>query len=407
MKLKNIKFNNHKILGNLEVGFLNKDKEILNTVVIIGENGAGKTTLLKSIYEQMDWDLKKNEKIDLKIDIQASKEEVKLIAETHCMSSESMWNDTKNKLYINEFLDDVKCGNSLSFEGENKSKVIYMPTEINFNNLNRVDRTFKYGYSFLNEINQNIASDLPSAIANAINTEVFKNEDLPPKDSIKKICNDINSIFECMNIGVKFIGLSKDEDTKPLFKDSIGNEFDIEGLSSGEKQLFIRALSLKFLNANNSIILIDEPEISLHPQWQRKIIKVYENIGQDNQLIIATHSPHVVADIKSEQLRVIRKNENGVSIVPNEQIEETYFQTSESILKYTMGLENTRSDEGQEKFNKLKTLLKQDLYDNEEFIDIYNYLKSYLGEFDKDLIAIDMEKARRKRKKEREDAKGR
>jgi hypothetical protein len=96
-----------------------------------------------------------------------------------------------------------------------------------------------------------------------------------------------------------------------------------------------------------------------------------------------------------------------VSIVPNEQIEETYFQTSESILKYTMGLENTRSDEGQEKFNKLKILLKQDLYDNEEFIDIYNYLKSYLGEFDKDLIAIDMEKARRKRKKEREDAKGR
>ena len=123
--------------------------------------------------------------------------------------------------------------------------------------------------------------------------------------------------------------------------------------------------------------------------------------------MIATHSPHVVADIKSEQLRVIRKDENGVSIVPNEQIEETYFQTSESILKYTMGLENTRSDEGQEKFNKLKTLLKQDLYDNEEFIDIYNYLKSYLGEFDKDLIAIDMEKARRKRKKEREDAKGR
>jgi AAA15 family ATPase/GTPase len=208
-----------------------------------------------------------------------------------------------------------------------------MPTEINFNNLNRVDRTFKYGYSFLNEINQDIASDLPSVIANAINTEVFKNEDLPPKESIKKICNDINSIFDCMDIGVKFIGLSKDEDTKPLFKDSIGNEFDIEGLSSGEKQLFIRALCLKFLNANNSIILIDEPEISLHPQWQRKIIKVYENIGQDNQLIIATHSPHVVADIKSEQLRVIRKNENGVSIVPNEQIEETYFQTSESIMR--------------------------------------------------------------------------
>ena len=47
MKIKNIKFNNHKILGNLEVDFLDRNKEILDTVVIIGENGSGKTTLLK------------------------------------------------------------------------------------------------------------------------------------------------------------------------------------------------------------------------------------------------------------------------------------------------------------------------------------------------------------------------
>ena len=48
MKIKNIKFNKHKILGNLEVDFLDRNKEILGTVVIIGENGSGKTTLLKS-----------------------------------------------------------------------------------------------------------------------------------------------------------------------------------------------------------------------------------------------------------------------------------------------------------------------------------------------------------------------
>lgn len=409
LKLKSIKFNNHKILGNLEVDFLNKDKEILNTVVIIGENGAGKTTLLKSIYNQMNWHSKINRNIDAKIKLLANERELKLFSsDIYDSSSLNDWNNIKDELYDFSFSEGSNYHiNENNILNEYNSKVIYMPTEINFNNLNRVDRTFKYEYSFLNEINQNVASDLPSAIANAINTEVFKNEDLPPKESIKKICNDINSIFECMDLAIKFIGLSKDEDTKPLFKDSTGNEFDIEGLSSGEKQLFIRALSLKFLNANNSIILIDEPEISLHPQWQRKIIKVYENIGQDNQLIIATHSPHVVADIKSEQLRIIKRSENGVSIIPNEELEETYLQTSESILKYTMGVGNTRSDEGEEKFNKLKTLLKQDLYDTKEFINIYNYLKSYLGEFDKDLIAIDMEKARRKRKKEREDAKGR
>ena len=45
----------------------------------------------------------------------------------------------------------------------------------------------------------------------------------------------------------------------------MGKEFDINGLSYGEKQLFLRGLSLKFLEANSSIILIDEPEISLYP----------------------------------------------------------------------------------------------------------------------------------------------
>jgi len=86
---------------------------------------------------------------------------------------------------------------------------------------------------------------------------------------------------------------------KEIFENSLGKEFDINGLASGEKQLFLRGLSLKFLEANNSIILIDEPEISLHPEWQQKIIKVYENIGINNQLIIATHSPHIVGDIKA------------------------------------------------------------------------------------------------------------
>ena len=63
--------------------------------------------------------------------------------------------------------------------------------------------------------------------------------------------------------------------------------------SSWKKQLFLRALSLKFLEVNNSIILIDEPEISLHTKWQGKIIKLYENIRENNQNIIATHSAHV------------------------------------------------------------------------------------------------------------------
>lgn len=67
-----------------------------------------------------------------------------------------------------------------------------------------------------------------------------------------------------MNLDVKLVGLSETSETKPIFRNNSGNEFDIT------------ALSLKFLEVNNSVILIDEPEISLHPQWQKKIINVYD-----------------------------------------------------------------------------------------------------------------------------------
>lgn len=67
-----------------------------------------------------------------------------------------------------------------------KSKVIYLPTEVNFNSLKSVDRTFRYKYKFRNEINENLISDLPSAIANKIYVEMIMNEDLPARESKEK-----------------------------------------------------------------------------------------------------------------------------------------------------------------------------------------------------------------------------
>lgn len=83
---------------------------------------------------------------------------------------------------------------------------------------------------------------------------------------------------------------------------------------------------------NNSVILIDEPEISLHPQWQKKIIDVYESIGKNNQFIIATHSPHIIGYIELKQLRVIKKDESGVKLVDNSELNETYGKNIGDIL---------------------------------------------------------------------------
>ena len=189
-------------------------------------------------------------------------------------------------------------------------------------------------------------------------------------------------------------------------KKYLGKEFDITGLSSGEKQLFLRALSLKFLDVNNSVILIDEPEISLHPQWQRKIIDVYKSIGENNQLIIATHSPHIVGSVKSENLRVMTKDTDGIKIINNDNLSETYGKNIGDILCTTMELDSLRNEDITDKLNKAYDLLSKNLYNTDEFKDVFNYLRKYLGDADKDIMRIRLEISIREKRNAANEEKG-
>ena len=403
MKVNGVKFKNDKVLGDLEISFCGSDNKTLDKIVLIGENGTGKTTILKEIYDLMD--IESNSKSENKIFLELEENE-KYLFKNYLLENNNNIIMEDDILYD---CADIKCldikKEAFNFEeiekDKYKSKVIYLPAEVNFNSLKRVDRTFRYKYKFRNEINENLISDLPSAIANKIYVEMIMNEDLPARESREKVCKEVNSIFESMDLDVELIGLSKDEDTVPIFRNIEGKEFDISGLSSGEKQLFLRALSLKFLNVNNSIILIDEPEISLHPRWQRKIINVYENIGENNQLIIATHSPHIIGNVTKEQIRILKRDKEGIKVMNYEELDETYGRTVESILMEIMGIVNTRNEETAEKIEILRNLVREDKYESKEFEELYEVLRGYLGNLDIDLNLIDMEIKRRRNKKEK------
>lgn len=65
-------------------------------------------------------------------------------------------------------------------------------------------------------------------------------------------------------------------------------------LSSGEKQMLIILTSVLVRNRRPGIMIMDEPEISLHFDWQRRMIEDILMLNPNLQLIIATHSPAVV-----------------------------------------------------------------------------------------------------------------
>jgi len=77
-------------------------------------------------------------------------------------------------------------------------------------------------------------------------------------------------------------------------------EIGLSTLSSGEKHvlwIFIET----FLAKGNSI-LIDEPELSMHVDWQRELIKTMRQLNPSAQIILATHSPEIMADASDDRI---------------------------------------------------------------------------------------------------------
>ncbi len=71
-------------------------------------------------------------------------------------------------------------------------------------------------------------------------------------------------------------------------------EINLYELSYGEKQLLLILLTVLVQDGRNSIMFMDEPEISLHFDWQKDLINYIVELNPNCQLIIATHSPALI-----------------------------------------------------------------------------------------------------------------
>ena len=95
-------------------------------------------------------------------------------------------------------------------------------------------------------------------------------------------------------------------------------KFNISATELGEG--IQNALVLSILQAfeerrkKGAILLIEEPEMFLHPQMQRSLYRTIRRIGESNQLIYTTHSPHFVAVPDYHEVLLVRKDDNGTSV---------------------------------------------------------------------------------------------
>ncbi len=103
-----------------------------------------------------------------------------------------------------------------------------------------------------------------------------------------------------------------------------GSKFLVSEASSGEKELLTYLFAVYALNVRNAVIVVDEPELHLHPRWQRSLYRLFERLSAStgNQFILATHSPTFVSPksiqyvsrvyTDAQRSRVIRLNSAGL-----------------------------------------------------------------------------------------------
>lgn len=98
---------------------------------------------------------------------------------------------------------------------------------------------------------------------------------------------ELNSLFGATHKSVEF-----DKNNSMVFRKN-GKIITPYRLSTGEKQVLIILLKVILPKENSCILLLDEPELSLHLAWQLKLIDIIQSLNENCQIIIATHAPGI------------------------------------------------------------------------------------------------------------------
>ena len=125
-----------------------------------------------------------------------------------------------------------------------------------------------------------------------------------------------------------------------------GQRYSFEECSSGEKHILYAFLNIARYIHENSLILIDEPEISLHPNWQMRYISALKQLFREYSschFIITSHSPYLVSDLNSESSSLIVLNtEEGIRTAKTLDY-STYAWSTENILYNVFHVRTTRN----------------------------------------------------------------
>ena len=255
-------------------GYISVDWQLRRGVnVLSGINGSGKSSILQAFAQLLKYGYYKNEQKPLaKIEVYLENGK-KIVSDTAAPSGVADKEYYSNVNVISTFDASLKTSESVRKLTDNK-----VNSDLDWD-LYQVEAKFlKYQLAMgKRAIELLMRGNRPEEVSSLM--------------SRKTLFYDVMDAF--FKESGKVIERDKDE---IRFRDKNGRPLSPYQLSSGEKQLVIILTTVLCQNGEPYILLMDEPEISLHFDWQKKLIGAVMRLNPALQLILTTHSPAVVME---------------------------------------------------------------------------------------------------------------
>ncbi|WP_342503481.1 AAA family ATPase [Lysinibacillus sp. FSL L8-0126] len=324
LKIQGLDINKINGIGNLKIQF----NPFLN--IICGANGVGKTTILECIHDA----LKSNERINIRL------------------KKNLVWGKSGYYIYGESDFGNYFKERDLDIEkryvdGKTGKEFLYFNIfRTQYNNFWGNKFTYVVNWFGKNYLKENLDvseyDDLRLAIQcfNKLDSSI-KFSRVKVKDNIRKG----NYVTHRNNI--------------PNFEilvETIDGELNLTDLSSGYLSCLIIFLEIikkatecgsfnKNINEFDGVILIDEIDLHLHPEWQKKVLDILRWLVPNAQIIVTTHSPHIVQSAERGEVISIKNVSGNCEAIVHKSNSNYGYQgwTIEEILEDVMGLKSTRS----------------------------------------------------------------
>jgi len=143
-------------------------------------------------------------------------------------------------------------------------------------------------------------------------------------------------------------------------KKNVDGSITFKELSEGEQQLLTVLGLLKFTKDEDSLILLDEPDTHLNPVWKWRYLDFLENVvkrPESTQIIINTHDPLVIGNLRKEEVRVFQHSENGKIVINQPEVDPRGLGVEGILTSELFGLPTTIDEHTKSKLDERNDLL--------------------------------------------------